>query len=102
MYQSAAPKKPPKKETMKNFLLITAFVLLYGLQLLGQQGMVKGVVTDEFTDDPLISATVYIEEESYGAVTDESGAYELSLDPGHLYAGVQIPGICGTYAKRHS
>ncbi len=77
---------------MKNFLLITGFVLLYGLQLLGQQGTVKGVVTDEFSDDPLISATVYVEEESFGAVTDESGAYELSLDPGTYTLGFKYLG----------
>ncbi len=59
-----------------NFLYFSPFLLLYS-----QNAILNGTVMDAETNDPLIGATVKINET--GAVTDYEGKYELRLSPGN-------------------
>jgi len=70
-------------------MMATRYGLLPGLLLMlvvpvwAQTGKLAGYVRDAETGQPLIGATVYIEETGQGAVTDAQGYYVvLNLRPG--------------------
>lgn len=52
----------------------------------GQRCIVSGRIVDESNSEPLIGATVYIEELKTGAVTDQEGKFKLVLAPGKYKA----------------
>jgi iron complex outermembrane receptor protein len=62
------------------FIYFICFFL--GSQLAVAQGVVRGVVLDELTGDPLINATVVIKGTTVGVITDFDGRFELTLDRG--------------------
>jgi hypothetical protein len=52
----------------------------------GSRCIVTGKIVDESNSEPLIGATVYIEELKLGAVTDQEGRFKLVLAPGKYKA----------------
>jgi outer membrane receptor protein involved in Fe transport len=61
------------KKLLSLFLSLTTFTCI----IQAQTGSIKGVITDEKTKEPLIGATVLIEESPYGAAADLDGNYMI-------------------------
>lgn len=59
---------------MKRFLLA---LLLFFPTFLSGQNVIKGVVVDSLTQEPLPSATVYVNGTTQGTITDNDGRFEL-------------------------
>ncbi len=61
---------------------------------IGKQGLagsrsrvtIRGRITDEQTGEPVIGATMYLEEMQSGAATDQNGFLSMVLKPGHYNA----------------
>ena len=65
-----------------HLFLPTFFILLFS-NLFAQQGVIRGVIYDKATNDPIPFATVQIQNTSLGSVSDEVGQYEIAnLLPG--------------------
>jgi hypothetical protein len=52
----------------------------------GQNCVVRGSITVRETGEPLVGATIYIEETGTGAMTDQDGYFRLILKPGKYSA----------------
>ena len=65
----------------KSQLLILSFLIFGVSQLLGQTGVIKGVITDAVEGSTLPGATVLIEGTTIGTVTDVDGVYALNGIP---------------------
>ncbi len=66
-------------------LLLIFNLFLFCTLVIAQTGSLAGKVTDSKTGEPLIGATVQIEETSFGAVTDAEGYYSFSEIPTKTY-----------------
>ncbi len=68
---------------MKNLLLILIFfsTLVYGINLNADEPVVYGYVYNDY-GDPLEMVTVAVLNTSIGTTTDETGYYELKIEPG--------------------
>jgi len=61
--------------------LLLAFILfLAGSNFSGAQSVISGEVSDEFSGDPLIGASIFVEGTTDGTVTDFDGKFELKTD----------------------
>jgi TonB-dependent starch-binding outer membrane protein SusC len=60
-------------KTKQRSLLLVALLLMGCLQLLAQTRTIKGEVTDAQNGDPLIGATIMVEGEKGGTITDFDG-----------------------------
>ncbi len=67
-----------RMKTKRSFLLM-AFLLMASLQLLAQTRKIQGEVTDAQNGEPLIGATVMVEGEKGGTVTDFDGNFNLQV-----------------------
>jgi len=68
---------------MQNLKFITViFIFFLSPDLWAQNGMIRGVVLDESTGEPLISVTVVAEGTAKGILTDLDGKFNLSISPG--------------------
>ncbi|HEX2869276.1 MAG TPA: carboxypeptidase-like regulatory domain-containing protein [Ignavibacteriales bacterium] len=57
------------------------------------KGTVKGKVTDLETKEPLTSATVFLENTTYGTASDITGSYEiLNVEPGSYHLIISMVG----------
>ena len=65
--------------TVRRHLLLVAFCLMASLQLLAQTRTIKGEVTDAQNGEALIGATVIVEGEKGGTVTDFDGNFVLQV-----------------------
>ena len=65
-------------KSKRSFLLVALF-LMGCLQLLAQSRMIQGEVTDAQNGEPLIGATVMVEGEKSGTVTDFDGNFKLQV-----------------------
>ena len=63
----------------KYFALFLFFISC--LPICAQQRLLKGVVTDAQTRLPISYVSVYLKGTTHGAMTDENGAFELSVAP---------------------
>lgn len=63
-----------------------------GATITGTKAKLNGRITDEETGEPILYATVYIEETKTGAVSDVSGFFTLTLKPGIYNAQVEYQG----------
>lgn len=63
----------------KRSILLVALFLMGCLQLLAQSRMIQGEVTDAQNGEPLIGATVMVEGEKSGTVTDFDGIFKLQV-----------------------
>ena len=61
-----------------NKLLFTVFFLLPALVASGQQQTVSGKVTDAATGEPVPGAVIYVQGQSGGTATDNSGSYTIA------------------------
>lgn len=68
-----------KENTRKALLLL---LLLTGSMTMAKAGVVKGVIADRQTREPLTGATVTTERTTAGAVADLDGNYLLTLPEG--------------------
>ena len=66
-------------KTKQRSLLLVALLLMGCLQLLAQTRTIKGEVTDAQNGDPLIGATIMVEGEKGGTVTDFDGNFVLQI-----------------------
>ena len=66
-------------KTKQRSLLLVALLLMGCLQLLAQTRTIKGEVTDAQNGDPLIGATIMVEGEKGGTVTDFDGNFILQV-----------------------
>ena len=66
-------------KTKQRSLLLVALLLMGCLQLLAQTRTIKGEVTDAQNGDPLIGATIMVEGEKSGTVTDFDGNFVLQV-----------------------
>ncbi|MEM1218882.1 MAG: TonB-dependent receptor, partial [Bacteroidota bacterium] len=67
----------------KPFLLLLAFLLLLVGGLQGQNGVIKGTITNSLNNEPIGFANVLILGTDFGAVTDFDGNYEITgIAPG--------------------
>lgn len=62
--------------------LILVLVLFTAHNLYGQSGEVKGRITDSVTKEPLIGASVRLEENGIGKITNEQGEFAFNLENG--------------------
>ena len=68
---------------MQNLKFIALiFIFFLSPDLWAQNGIIRGVVSDESTGGPLISVTVVAEGTTLGTLTDLDGKFNLSLSPG--------------------
>ena len=63
----------------KRSILLVALFLMGCLQLLAQSRMIQGEVTDAQNGEPLIGATVMVEGDKSGTVTDFDGNFKLQV-----------------------
>ena len=70
--------------TKRTFISITVLILFSTLNLTAQKSVLKGIVLDEETGQPLIAATVSYGD-GQGVTTDFDGKFEIELNKG-LYA----------------
>ena len=63
----------------KRSILLVALLLMASLQLLAQTRTIQGEVTDAQNGEPLIGATVMVEGEKGGTVTDFDGNFKLQV-----------------------
>ena len=66
-------------KTKQRSLLLVALLLMGCLQLFAQTRTIKGEVTDAQNGDPLIGATIMVEGEKGGTVTDFDGNFILQV-----------------------
>ena len=66
-------------KTKQRSLLLVALLLMGYLQLFAQTRTIKGEVTDAQNGDPLIGATIMVEGEKSGTVTDFDGNFVLQV-----------------------
>lgn len=65
----------------KSPLFILSFIIFGIVQLLGQTGIIKGVITDATEGSTLPGATIFIEGTTIGTVTDVDGVYVINGIP---------------------
>ena len=63
----------------KRSILLVALLLMASLQLLAQTRTIQGEVTDAQNGEPLIGATVMVEGEKGGTVTDFDGNFKYNF-----------------------
>ncbi|MCU7498523.1 MAG: carboxypeptidase-like regulatory domain-containing protein [Ignavibacteria bacterium] len=73
------------------FLIFIVPVSFFSQEL--AHGTIKGKVTDLETKEPLTNATVFLENTTFGTVTDLKGSYEIvNADPGSYHLIVSMVG----------
>lgn len=68
------------------------FLLMCAKPALAQTTVVKGVITDAKTNEPVPYATVFFDETSAGTTTDEAGNYTLQTDQPYVKLKVMAVG----------
>ena len=66
-------------------LLVMLFWLGLSMDLMAQNGELRGTITNKKTGEPLFGATVFLIDTDYGAATNSDGQYILSEIPGNTY-----------------
>ena len=66
-------------------LLIILFWLILSMNVMAQNGELRGTITDKKTGEPLFGATVFLIDTDFGAATNSSGQYVLSEIPASTY-----------------
>ncbi len=64
------------------FLSALAFLIMFSAGLSGQNGIIRGSVSDEATGEALTGVTVLVENTTRGILTDLDGKFNLSIEPG--------------------
>ncbi|NND08183.1 MAG: TonB-dependent receptor [Saprospiraceae bacterium] len=59
------------------------------------QTTISGLVVDQGTEEPIIGATILVQDQDMGTATDEDGKYSLTLDPGSYVLSIQYIGYQG-------
>ncbi|MGE5352705.1 MAG: carboxypeptidase-like regulatory domain-containing protein [Acidobacteriota bacterium] len=81
---------------MKKMLFALCLIFILPASLLSQDtahGTIKGKVTDLETKEPLINATVFLENTTFGTASEIKGSYEIvKVDPGFYHLIVSMVG----------
>ncbi len=75
---------------MKQFLFVFLFLCFCSSTIIAQEYTLSGVVTDASTKEPLIGATVAINDN--GVITDFDGKYEISIEKGSYIVNISYVG----------
>lgn len=67
-------------------------LLLFTTDVMAQQRVLSGVVREQSTGEPMPYATVSIAEQSIGTVSDENGAFQLTVPEGEVTVQVTFVG----------
>ncbi len=67
---------------MLKHLYIILSSLIISTTIFAQKGIIKGVVTDGKTTEPLMAATIVLKENNLGISTDFDGNFRLEAEPG--------------------
>jgi hypothetical protein len=71
---------------MKKHYIISLIAVFYSLQLLAQQGRIKGLVLDKDNGEPIISSNIKVMELPNTVVqTDNNGIYVITKIPFGVY-----------------
>ena len=86
---------------MSKSLVVAGFVIL-GFFEVCAEGVIRGIIVDKRTQEPIVSAAVLVENATVGAATDPDGRFLISgIHPGKYtlkiscisYASVIIEGV---------
>ena len=66
---------------VKTFVILP-ILLIFTFSVLGQEGTIRGKITDAETGEELIGVTIYIKELKAGTITNAYGFYSLTLPEG--------------------
>ena len=66
-------------------LLVILFWLKLSMDLMAQNGELRGTITDKKTGEPLFGATVFLIDTDFGTATNSNGQYLLSEIPASTY-----------------
>ena len=66
-------------------LLVILFWLKLSMDVMAQNGELRGTITDKKTGEPLFGATVFLIDTDFGAATNSDGQYVLSEIPASTY-----------------
>ena len=66
-------------------LLVILFWLILSMDVMAQNGELRGTITDKKTGEPLFGATVFLIDTDFGAATNPDGQYVLSEIPASTY-----------------
>jgi hypothetical protein len=71
----------------KAYSLLVALTVIFAplTAVLGQNGVVKGRIFNEFSNEPLEFGTVFLQGTNYGGYTDSLGRFEIKNIPAGLY-----------------
>lgn len=64
----------------QRILCVFTLIFLFFLQIYGQSTIVEGIVTDRFTGEALIGASIRYKNTSAGTVTDINGSFSIAAD----------------------
>ena len=64
---------------MKKTLLSLLFLVFSIISAFSQRAILRGVITDVVTNEPLVGASVVVKGTTRGAITDIDGIYQLEL-----------------------
>jgi outer membrane receptor protein involved in Fe transport len=67
---------------MKQLSIFIFLSLIFQSYSHGQKGTLRGKIIDGSTGDPMIGATIQVDETTTGTITDFDGNYSLPLEPG--------------------
>lgn len=83
----------PLKKLHISKLLFVMFVGCFSMTALGQTASISGIVIDNSGEDPLIGATIYIEELKTGTMAERNGEFVINgLTPGNYTISVSYIG----------
>ncbi|MCO4293243.1 TonB-dependent receptor [Solitalea sp. MAHUQ-68] len=69
---------------LKHYFIFLLF-LVFSIKAFAQNGTIKGIVNDVYTNEPLAGVTITIQRINQTAVTDSAGHYSISNLPPGLY-----------------
>jgi iron complex outermembrane receptor protein len=78
--------------------LLFLFFFLFSFSLFGQQGIIKGTVTDGSTNKKLEGTRLILDNTS-GAISDEKGAFSIQTNPGEHILRVSMIGFSNEEMK---
>ena len=78
---------------------LIAFFLFLTATTFAQDATIRGVVRDDFSGDPVISASVYISGTTNGTSTNLDGFYSLNVEPGTYKVVCMYLGYDSTVAE---
>ena len=77
---------------MKKTLLSLLFLVFSIISVFSQRALLRGIVTDAATNEPLVGASVVVKGTTLGVITDIDGTYQLELTKGKYDIAISFVG----------